>query len=212
MKSRKIEIVLLAMLACFAQIAHADALNDLVALTAKARTVIGNSAQIDPSNPEQAQFKTNLDGQLVELNLVSARLNDAFLSTINYNSQVLMAQGGVRRLGSRTTGSLNFADLKITLDGCDITSALINQCTTNNCWDPSATPSPATSFHDLFATKIYLNLSALNPRNIAGCSAWPTQSSFFAANTQHTISFQEQTPGRAGTLNYQIIIYQTTAQ
>jgi hypothetical protein len=185
--------------------AHADQTADLIALTAKTRTVVGNSASIDAANPESTKFSTNLIGQLVELSLTGKALNDSFLTAINYGSSSLKK---VKRFSAT---DIKFSDLKVELDGCDVTAALLAQCTSVGCWDSSITPVPTTTLGGKFDTKIYLNLSLLNPTLISGCSI-PQTSFFHQANLSHTLSIEEQSPTSGGTLNYQVVIYQTTAE
>lgn len=190
----------------FGDVALAQTLGDLMSLVQKSRAVIGNSAMIDEHNTELVRFSSTYDKQLVELSLRAARLNDSFISAINYGSQESRACAN----GSRNTNVV-FGDLGIYLDGCDVTAALYSQCNAVQCWDG---PAPGGFFTGTFGTYLNLNLSALNPQTISGCVVqFADQTSFFDARTpQHQLEFRERTSGvgRGGSLFYQVVMYNRT--
>jgi len=189
-------------------VALAESLERLQELVQKNRAMISHNASIDSENPESVDFKTDLNNQLVELNLKSSRLNDTFVSAINYPSLRIASK-------SMLTPPTNvlLGDLQIWLDGCDVTTALITQCNTNQCWDSNPT-TPRTVLSGLFGTEIYLNLSALNPQMISGCTPAVGQTSFFdSTHTTHRLEFRENGGvGKGGSLNYQVIIYHKAYQ
>src|SRR4051794_37602369 len=75
------------MLALFiAMPSYAQTIGDLMALVQQTRVVINNNAAIDEFNPETVNFATDIAGQLVELNLNATRMNDSFITAINFTS------------------------------------------------------------------------------------------------------------------------------
>ena len=172
-------------------------LADLMGLVQKTRVVMSNGASIDSDNPETARFTTTMDQQLVELSLKGVRLNDTFVTAINFPQPARL-----------TATLINFGDMKILLDGCDVTDALRVQCNTNQCWDENPA-APRAKWEGTFGTFLNLNLSVLQPQSIAGCPLLPGTPFFPASRTQHTVEFQESMigQGKGGNLNYQVIIY-----
>ncbi|MCC7442713.1 MAG: hypothetical protein IT285_13845 [Bdellovibrionales bacterium] len=178
--------------------ARADTLTELQSLLQRSRAVIHSNASIDEFNPEKVHFQTELTNQLVELVIHGERLNDAFVTAVNY------AEG--RR--ARAHSNVQFGDLRVLLDGCDVTAALVTQCNTNECWDVDPTV-PHADFSGVFGTAIHLNLSVLNPTMIPGC-AIPAPGFFAEGLSSHTLEFREGTTGlgKGGNLNYQVLVFQ----
>lgn len=191
--------------------AFGQTLTELTSLVQRSRSVIQNNASIDDQNPESITFTTAIGNQLVELSLRGTRLNDSFVTAINYPGT---ERGRGHKSLALPASSIQFGDLRIHLDGCDVTSALLAQCNSNQCWD--ANPSePHADWSGSFGTAIHLNLSVLNPSAVPGCTAVPGQTSFFEANlTSHTLQFSEGVigQGKGGTLNYQVIIFNKAYQ
>src|SRR4051812_8619051 len=67
-----------------AGVANAQTISELTSLVQMSKAVLGSNAMIDHDNPDSVSFQSSLDGQLVELNLKANRLNDTFVTVINY--------------------------------------------------------------------------------------------------------------------------------
>jgi hypothetical protein len=191
--------------------AFAQTVDDLYTLVQQSRTVINNNASIDPNNVETVSFATSIAGQLVELNLAAGKLNDSFISALNYPQPAVLSQSGacVGPLSRSTPTPITFGNMHVILDGCDITAALLAQCNANNCWVTNPT-TPLTQFSGMFGTAIYINLSVLNPQAITGCTPAAGQTTFFdASHLSHTLQFAETatTAPAGGSLNYQVVLF-----
>lgn len=164
----------------------------------RSRNVYTISKNMDGYNSISLQFYQQYEGQLIELNFSSSKMNSSYYTVVN-------ADPSSRINLQKTPPAIRLGLLKIELDGVDITSCAVAECNSGSC---TGSEEPITNFNgDVSTNSFFLNLSKMANSTSRACSGMDLSQ----ADKVHTLTFKEM--GNSGSmlkgahLNAQVIVY-----
>ncbi len=131
---------------------------------------------IDSNNPIEIVFSSDFTDQLIEVHLEAKNMNSSFYTLVNSDSLVSLNE-------TNKISSISLGELKVSLDGQDITACLLAECNETFC---DGGDGSRTSFNGNFkADKVFLNLSKIDLKSTPECSSININSG------SHTLKLEE---------------------
>lgn len=163
----------------------------------RTRDVYQIDKNIDGGNPASIEFLTDFPGQLIEINFKIEEMNSVFYTLNNGN---WTTPPPVRNKNKQ------ISELKIELNGVDITACLLEECNSTSC---HGSPTPITEFKDNVSTEnLFINLAKVLKSTSVNCNT----AELVSEGSVNSLVFKEATvpnlpTSRGGRLVAQVLIY-----
>lgn len=188
-------------------------IENFIALAKKASSVYSGTAQVDINNSEKMAFETLLNNQKIYLSISASKLNSSVYTLINSEANLLkkkvvrvLPPPPILEIGNlvlsidtgnvcSSTGNIPAgADTSCTGKDCSITQLVISKCNEDNCW---ATNSGSDR---TFSEGINGSFNMTSNVDISKCLTNNNE------GIKHVLNLNESTPGKGGTIQYQITV------
>lgn len=169
----------------------------------RTKNVYSISKNLDKNNPIELKYNTSFGNQLVEFNIEAAKMNNAFISVVNGDTG-----SKKKRRKIRPKHDVLLAQLKISIDGIDVTQCLISECNKTNC---ANSDTVLEKFSGEFNTKkMYLNLTKIEKENSED-QDFCIPEGLVSGNSIHILKIEEAGTGFVGAyIKAQVISYNRT--
>jgi hypothetical protein len=122
----------------------------------KSKNVNSFERNIDEKNSLSMDFQIDFPGQLIEFRFEASKI---------YTPVFLLRNGQANQSAGR---DIHLGELKIELNGNDITSCVLNECNETKCTGTSKTLAKFSG--DLNTDSVYINLSKISLKNAPDCA------------------------------------------